>query len=299
VCALIEDQVDYDWNDINYSSRITYFANNSMLMEVRNIGCDTAARDALFVEFNFSSPKYVVSLNDGIARNGTKMKFRAWSDCHLPPTQTRRFTIQDDNSGNPPVNLPPFWEPMKNPEAFHTGSWEFVRYEDFAWDETDTSLLIYSISSVSNASVLSCVTITNPPNEGRFVRCTGLANGSTTVTMQAQDAAGLSSTASFNASVGLMVNLPVLYTLPLGFTMDLNLTQLAYDPVWPSAALNFTLTRNTLPGVASCSIVSNNSFPFLRCIGTFASVNPTSVRIRVENPDHVLNSYNDMSIRVV
>ena len=95
ICAMIEDQTDYDWNDFYWTTTAQHFADGSTNISIRELGCDTAANDSLHVIFFFDKPKRVKDLDTGVTGNGILLQFTVWDNCHGHTGQTRSFLITE------------------------------------------------------------------------------------------------------------------------------------------------------------------------------------------------------------
>ncbi|MFH1257478.1 MAG: hypothetical protein V1658_00920, partial [Candidatus Micrarchaeota archaeon] len=283
ICALIEDESDFDWNDFVFSTQVTDNADGSMLLRVRNEACSTAANDKLLISFTFPTQKSVRSVEDGIRKNATRMKFEVWPRCQPYVGQTRSFVISNDTTGNPPQNFPPTWDVPQNPESRPIGQPTSLRLEDWVWDEDAAFSLNYQLLSVSNPAAVTCSVFTAPSYH--IIGCNDLANGTAAIRVRATDSQGQSSEMTYNVTVGMYFNSFGNMNIPLGGSVAVNLSAYSYDPTYPLNELGYDFVSVQNPSRASCNFVNVGGSTLLNCTGN--GLGPIWTVLRVINPSNV------------
>lgn len=271
VCALIEDWVDFDWNDFIFSTFVSTFNPEERMLEVTMEACDTSAKNELTVEFEFGSLEYIRDLETGETKSGTSMEFLVWPQCQGHMGETRRFFISD----NPPGNWPPVWANIPAIGPVKVGSnapsldlWNYVS------DETPDIGLQYQIILQSDPSVISCTLDSN-----RYVNCgPALNKGYSDITVIAMDPDSLYSQEEFRVLAGLQFDLPEEGTLNSDPWLML-LWPLTADPAYPDSSISYTLVSQSDTSVADCKIEFSN-----RVTCRVFSSGRTDVTVRATNP---------------
>ncbi|MFH1750297.1 MAG: hypothetical protein ABH863_01310 [Candidatus Micrarchaeota archaeon] len=210
-CVIIEDQIDYDWNDFVFSSHTITYPNGDMLVEVVDEACDTAAADALVAMFDFGSNTYVRDMENSASNFSSSTEYEVWNRCHFDLGLIRHFFVSTSAA---PANRPPKWltialrkdtDPImrKIPSIGQSASYDgLYNLQFFITDDHDAKDLISFAIVDYNSTALDCglsgPPVVNPAN----LTCTGLANGYYTVKIKATDTSGYYSNANFWFKVG-------------------------------------------------------------------------------------------------
>ncbi|MFH1257750.1 MAG: hypothetical protein ABIG96_02710 [Candidatus Micrarchaeota archaeon] len=250
ICALIEDFNDFDWNDFVFSTKVTHYADWTMLFEVKNEACDTAADDQLRVEFNFPISKFVRNINNGVTDRGTNTEFQVFPLCRYRIGNVTAFFISD----NAITNTPPIWANMPLQDYVYIGNnlpsldiWNFVG------DNSPDSALSFSLTSQTAPSVINCWIRAN-----RYLECgPALAVGNTTVTIRATDLGGYYSEREKTVRTAILqFDIPSRAVYSGTMTLTWDLRQYASDTKYTDDQLLFLITDQTNPGIMNCFIAS-------------------------------------------